>query len=59
MAIGLTSGVRFAKSDGGGIDSLDRAQMDKVGFDPPKCKFSLLCCCTISKPIGTFTAWFL
>ena len=47
------STLRFAKGDGGGTDSLDRAQMDKVGFDPPKCKFKLLCCCRISKPIST------
>ena len=30
------SGVRFAKGDGGRIDSLDRAQMDKAGFGPPE-----------------------
>ena len=47
------SGVRFAKCDGGGIDSVDSTQMDKVGFHPPNCKFKLSCCCRISKSIST------
>ena len=47
------SGVKFTKSDGGETDSVDRAQMDKVGFDLPKCKFKLLYCCRISRLVCT------
>ena len=53
VAIGLMLEVRFENGDGGEMDSVDRAQIDKGGLDPPKCNSKLLCSCRMSSPIST------